>query len=142
MPSADVVCADTSAWIEYLRDSHHPVVHVTRDLLLTAKVCLADVVIGELLQGVRHTKERAIIEEFITTLPVLSGTTDTWKAAGYLSNQLTLRGKTSSLVDCYLASLAAAHDVAFLTCDRHFHSIQGALPRLQLRLMTGSTGTR
>ena len=134
MPNTELTCVDTSAWIEFFRDRPHPVVQVTRDLLLRAHACMADVVIGELFQGVRTPRERAVIEEVVETLPTLSGRPATWQAAGMLSAQATRRGKTLHLVDCYLAALAVERQVTLLTCDHHFEIAATFLPRLQVRL--------
>ena len=135
MPNAELTCVDTSAWVEFFRDRPHPVVQITRDLLMRAQVCLADVVIGELFQGVRTPRERAAIEECVETLPTLSGKPQTWQEAGLLSAQARTRGKTLHLVDCYLAALAAEHHVQLLTCDRHVEHILPLLPRLEVLLL-------
>ena len=74
MPSGELTCVETSAWIEYLRNTSHPIVAVTRELVTAARVCLADVVVGELFQVVRVPRERAILEEVADTISVLSGT--------------------------------------------------------------------
>ncbi len=134
MPLAESVCVDTSAWIEYLRDSRHPVASKTREHLLAARVCLADVVIGELFQGVRNHREQLILEEFVDTLPILTGTSQTWKAAGQLAASLKTHGKTLHLIDCYLATLAKEHGVSFLTCDGHFDILRTFLPQLQVQV--------
>lgn len=138
MPNADLTCVDTSAWIEYLRDSRHPVVQVTRELLVAARVCVADVVLGELFQGVRSPREQAIIEEFAQTLPILSGTPLTWKAAGQLAADARRHGKTLHLIDCYLASLVRERHAPFLTCDRHFEALQSLLPQLHIHLVSAT----
>ena len=135
MPNANLTCVDTSAWIEFFRDRPHPIVSVTRELLLRAQVCLADVVIGELFQGVKTPREQAILEEVVETLPVIAGTPATWQTAGELSAHARTRGKTLHLVDCYLAALAVEHHLIVLTCDRHFEILAPFLPRLQVRLL-------
>lgn len=136
MPPAELTCVDTSAWIEYLRGSPHPVVKQTRELVLAARVCLADVVVGELFQGVRHARERTIVEEIVETLPLLTGTVGTWKAAGHLSARLRAAGQTIHLIDCYLASLAQEHGVAVLTCDGHFTRLHAVLPHLMVHVVS------
>lgn len=134
MPNVEQTCVDTSAWIEFFRDRPHPVVQVTRELLRHAQVCLADVVIGELFQGVRTSRERAIIEECVKTLPTLSGTPAIWQRAGTVSAHARARGKTLHLIDCYLATLAEEHGAQLVSCDRHFELLQPFLPRLVVRL--------
>ena len=138
MSHAELTCVDTSAWIEYLRNSKHPVVPRTQELLLVAQVCVADVVIGELFQGVRSQRERAIIEEVVETLPVISGTPQTWKEAGQLAGRARSQGKTVHLLDCYLASLVQERGVAFLTCDGHFGILRAILPQLQVQVIVGT----
>src|SRR3989338_3893812 len=100
MPTANLTCVDTSAWIEYLRDSAHPATEATRELLTRAQVCLADVVVGELFQGGGSAREQRILEEFASTLPVLAGAHQTWKAAGTLAARARAGGKTLHLIDC------------------------------------------
>jgi predicted nucleic acid-binding protein len=138
MPSGELTCVDTSAWIEYLRNTSHPIVAVTRELVTAARICLADVVVGELFQGVRIPRERAILEEFADTIPVVSGTPATWKMAGQLAAEARARGKTLHLIDCYLARLALDHQVAVLTCDRHFETLQALLPHLSVQCVSAT----
>lgn len=135
MPHDKLTCVDTSAWIEYLRNSRHPVVAVTRELIGSARVCLLDAVIGELFQGARSAREQGILETFVDVVPVLSGTPQTWQAAGALSARARAAGKTLHLLDCYIATLAAQQHATLLTCDHHFAVIQPLLPHLQLYLM-------
>ena len=136
MPSAELACIDTSAWIEYLRNSHHPVVLRAQELLLAARVCLADVVVGELFQGARGVRERQILEEFAETLPTISGTPQTWKKAGELSARLKAHGTTVHLIDCYLATLAQEHRVSILTCDHHFTILRTHLSDLHAHVIS------
>ena len=110
--------------------------HITRVLLLGARVCLADVVIGELFQGVRTAQERAIIEEFTNTLPTLAGTPTMWKAAGQLVVEARGRDRTVHLIDSYLACLAKEHRASLLTCDRHFETFHTFLPQLHIDLIS------
>lgn len=138
MPSGELTCVDTSAWIEYFRNTSHPIVAITRELVTAARVCLADVVVGELFQGARVSRERAILEEVSDTIPMLSGTPTTWKTAGQLAAEAKTRGKTLHLIDCYLARLAVDHHVAVLTCDRHFETLQTLLPHLSVHCVSAT----
>lgn len=139
MPSGELrCCVDTSAWIEYFRNTSHPIVAVTRELVTAARVCLADVVVGELFHGARLPRERVILDEVAATIPVLSGTPATWKMAGQVAAEARTRGKTLHLIDCYLARLAIDHHVAVLTCDRHFETLQALLPQLSVHCVSAT----
>jgi len=139
MPPAELTCVDTSAWIEYFRNTPHPIVGLIRDLVAAARVCVADVVVGELFQGVRAPRERAILDVFADTIPVVAGTPAAWKAAGQLAAGARARGKTLHLIDCYLARLASEHRLAVLTCDRHFETLQTLVPHLSVQCVLSSS---
>jgi len=120
---AKLVFIDTSAWIEYLKRTAHP---VTKEIELalslnTAATC--QLVLAELIQGARSEKETALIIDLASVAKILKEGESTWQQAGFLANKLRKQGKTLSLIDCYLAILAKENKAVILTLDKHFSII-------------------
>lgn len=124
--ASDKVLVDTSAWIDFFhrKEPNHTVVG---GLMESWRVCCCGLVLAELVQGAKTSKERALLDDFPRTFDFLPDSTDLWVAAGRLSNDLSRAGRRVGLADCYLAVLAHAHGVAILSDDAHFETIRTIL---------------
>ena len=118
--SAKLVLVDTSAWIEYLKKTSHPVTKEIESVLLLNVAAACQLVLAELIQGVRSEKETELILDLASVVKILSESDSTWQQAGFLANKLRKQGKTISLIDCYLAVLAKENKAVILTLDKHF----------------------
>ena len=63
-----MVVIDTSAWIEFLNDTGHPVVDDIEHALDNELVCLGDLIFCEVLQGIRDTRERKKVKSLFGTM--------------------------------------------------------------------------
>lgn len=117
---AKIVFIDTSAWIEYLNKTSHPVVAEVEDALLLNTAVTCQLVLAELLQGAKSEREIELIKDLASIVKIVDESVYTWQNTGLLANKLRKHGKTLSLVDCYLAVLAKENKADILTLDKHF----------------------
>lgn len=128
--SAEKILIDTSVWIDYFQNKSFPISEEMDKILSEDKVYVPKIVIAELIQGARSSKEIAIIEDFLEAFHIIDQKEDTWIKAGRLSYDLKRRGKTIHILDCYIAILAQESGCKIFTLNRHFKHIQKVLPIL------------
>ncbi len=117
---------DTSVWIEYLR-GNQGIANLLIQMLNNRKVTAVSAVFGELLQGVRNKRERAVITGFWENLPSASET-GIFIEAGLLSLEYNLFTQGVGLIDCYILAYALQHDYAIWTLDK---KMQKAMDRIE-----------
>ncbi len=121
--SDGVILIDTSAWIEFLRDTGSPVCDEV-DRLLAAEIAICDPVRMEVLAGARdeaHLRQLRGLLARATALP--TGTTD-YESAAALYRICRRRGETvRKLVDCLIAAIAIRESVPILHADADFDAL-------------------
>ncbi len=117
------VFVDTSAWIEFFKKKE-PYYHIISDLIDNDKICCIGIVLAELLQGAKSTKELNTIKEFLHVFDFLPESEKLWEMAGELSFNLQGMGKRVGLSDCYIAVVTKAYNVTLLTLDKDFNVIK------------------
>ncbi len=123
MLPGNLVFIDTSAWMEYLKKTAHPVTKQIELALFFNTAATCQLVLAELIQGARSEKETALIIDLASVARILKEGESTWHQAGFLANKLKKQGKTLPLIDCYLAILAKENKAVVLTLDKHFSII-------------------
>jgi len=118
-----MILVDSSAWIELLRSTGHPV-HRTLKHHLAAGSPLAttEVVVMELLAGARNGRDRDRLRQRLLALPLLRlrGMPD-FESAADLYGRCRRRGETvRRLMDCLIAAVAIRERVTLLHNDRDF----------------------
>jgi predicted nucleic acid-binding protein len=126
--SAERVLVDTSVWVSYFRGGSPLISEKIDRLFAGAEVCVPKIVLAELIQGAKSEREISTIEDFSDAFTILDQSQETWLKAGQLSRQLKNRGKTTHLLDCYIAVIAKENACAILTVDDHFKEIQRVMP--------------
>jgi len=122
--SADRVLIDTSVWIEYFRRKSSPIAEKVERILDKDEVFVPKIVIAELMQGSKSTKELSILEDFFDAFRIIDQKEDSWVKAGNLSYQLKRKGKKIHLFDCYIAVIARDNECKIFTLNRQFREIQ------------------
>lgn len=119
-----MILADTSAWVEFLRDTRSPVCDEV-DRLLDAGLAVTEAVRMEVLAGARsdaHLRQLRGLLSRAELLPVQS--TDFDLAAG-LFLTCRQRGQTvRRLADCLIAAVAVRRQVPVLHADRDFEALE------------------
>ena len=118
-----MILVDTSAWIELLRASGHPV-HVTlrHHLERRSPIATTEPIIMELLAGTRRRREHLSMRARLVALPrlTLRGLAD-FEAAAELYRACRGKGATiRKLMDCLIAAVAIREHATVLHNDRDF----------------------
>jgi predicted nucleic acid-binding protein len=121
-----LILVDTSAWIEYLRDTTHPVTEILDTLLQTGdEIVTTEPVVMEVLAGARTPEELEDLREQLLAFPLLhlEGLTD-FEEAARIYRACREAGETvRSQIDCLIAVPAIRVGAAILQADRDFDVI-------------------
>ena len=115
------IIADTSIWIEFLKNSKD-IFPLMQKLLEKNCIVAAECIFGELLQGVKTNRERDIILGYWEHLPK-TDESDVWIDAGIYSNENKLLGKGIGLIDSALIILAVKNKLRLWTLDKKLKKI-------------------
>jgi predicted nucleic acid-binding protein len=111
---------DTSAWVEFLRDTGSEVCDRV-DALLEGEVAVCEPVVMELLAGARSEAQLGDLRRLLArciTLPTASGD---YEMAAAIFRQCRRGGKTPrKMMDCLIAAVAIRNEVALLHHDQDF----------------------
>jgi predicted nucleic acid-binding protein len=118
-----MIILDTSVWIEFLKNNpdHFPVISA---LLEQREVLAIEPVFGELLQGVKSQRERAVIKGYYDYLPKIAFK-EAFIEAGVYSSEHKLLDKGVGLIDALIIVYAIKSAAQVWTLDK---KLQSALP--------------
>ena len=115
-----MILIDTSAWIEFLRDTGSAVC-MSVDDLLSEEVAICDVVRMEVLAGARNESHLQSLRRLLARSTLISTIRADYENAALLYRRCRSRGETvRKLVDCLIASVAIRTGVPILHDDRDF----------------------
>ncbi|MCI5162804.1 MAG: PIN domain nuclease [Candidatus Electrothrix sp. AX5] len=114
------VLIDTSAWIDFFRDTGGAVGDMVAELIQLDQAYLTGPVMAELLHGAKGKREMKNLEAVFATIPILDITGEDWLATGNSLQALRKKGCTVPLTDVLIASVAQRNNMAVLTLDKHF----------------------
>ncbi|MXX93991.1 MAG: PIN domain nuclease [Chloroflexi bacterium] len=115
-----MILVDTSAWVEFLRNSGSAVCDRVDDLL-EDEIAICDVVRMELLAGARDEHHLQSIRRLLARATLVPTVRADYENAAMLYRQCRNRGETvRKLVDCLIAAVAIRSEVAILHGDRDF----------------------
>ena len=120
-----MVIIDTSVWVQGFRLNAAPERLEVDRLLARDEAAMVGVVLAEVLQGARNPRELEELRAWLTALPYLEKTRDTWARVGDLSYQLRRNGTPMGILDLLIGTMALEHDCAVYTLDEHFQRIPG-----------------
>ncbi len=120
-----MIVVDTSAWIEFLRDTGSPAC-VAVDRLLDADLAVCDAISMEILAGARDEHHLARLRGLLSRAMMLPTTPADFDEAAALYRLCRSRGETvRKLIDCLIAAVTIRADAELLHADVDF----GALAR-------------
>jgi predicted nucleic acid-binding protein len=115
-----VILLDTSAWVEFLRDTGSSVCQRVDDLL-PADFAVCDPVRMEVLAGARDERHLAALRGLLARGVVLPVGPVEYEEAAALYRSCRRRGRTvRKLIDCLIAACAITADVPVLHADADF----------------------
>ena len=118
------VIVDTCIWIEFFRTKSE-ISNRLRDLIANNLVVGTGIILAELLQGTKTSKEQDIVINIFDTLEYIEITKKLWIESGNLACELRSNGKAIPLSDIMLACCAREHQLHIFTIDKHFQDIPG-----------------
>lgn len=116
---------DTCAWIDFFRGRQTPLANALEQALLTGEVVTCGVILLELLQGIKNSREEDLVKNALLALPHLEMNRDLWFKAGKLAALLRSKGHTLPLSDIIIAATALECRCTVLSVDRHFEKVEG-----------------
>ena|SRR3990167_788319 len=113
---------DTSIWIEIER-KNPKIQKLVIPLIESNKVVLVDLIIAELLRGVRNVDDYDKLKKELLSFEIL---TSNWLDVSLLAFEVARRGHNPPLADLYIATCALENNRILITQDRDFLEIQKA----------------
>jgi len=115
-----MILVDTSAWIEFLRDTGSPTCEAV-DRLLAQDIAICDAVRMEILAGARDDAHLQLLRGLLARATVLSTDAADYETAAALHRACRRQGATvRKLIDCLIAAVAIRAHVAVLHTDADF----------------------
>ena len=119
---------DTSAWIEFLRDTGSPAC-IRVGALLGTELATCDAIRMELLAGARSERHRRDLGRLIARAALVPMQPSDFDQAAALYRQCRRRGETVRvLMDCLIGALAIRSDLPVLHCDGDFDALARHTP--------------
>ena len=138
---AAVIVVDTSAWVEFLRDTGSPTCVRVKELL-GADLATCDAIRMEVLAGARNERHRRDLGRLIARAALVPMRPDDFDQAAALYRQCRRRGETVRvLMDCLIAAVHPRRPAASalrcrLRCPRTTHA---ATPRYDMTVRFPAT---
>ena len=115
-----MILIDSSAWIEFLRDTGSPTC-LSVDELLGTDIAICEPVWMEILAGARDDRHLADLRKLLATAALLPTQSVDYEEAAALYRSCRRGGETPrKLIDCLIAAIAIRSHVAILHADGDF----------------------
>jgi len=132
-----VIVVDTSVWIDVLNDTPAPQAQRCVQLIESGEpIALTDVILTEVLQGLRSDREAALVERHLRAFPILRlEELDDFVLAAKLYRAARRAGVTiRKTLDCLIAAPCVRTGAPLLHADGDFDRLATCAP---LRIWTG-----
>jgi predicted nucleic acid-binding protein len=118
-----VIIVDTSAWIEFLRDTGSPVCNAV-DQLLAEGIAICDAVSMEVLAGARSEQHLVQLRGLLARATLVSITADDYDQAAALYRTCRRNGETvRRMIDCLIAAVTIRSNASILHADVDFDAL-------------------
>ena len=115
-----MILVDSSAWVEYLRNTGSPVCNSTREAL-ASEVAICDAVRMEVLAGARDESHLTSLRRLLARAVDIPIESTDYEDAAALYRRCRRRGETPrKLIDCLIASVAIRTGTPILHSDADF----------------------
>ena len=115
-----MILVDTSAWIEFLRNTGSTVCHVV-DEMLAQEIAVCDAVRMEVLAGARDESHLRSLRRLLARAAVIPVLATDYDDAAALYRSCRQQGETvRKLIDCLIASVAIRAEAPILHNDADF----------------------
>ena len=118
-----MILIDTSAWIEFLRDTRSPICERV-EVLLESEIATCDVIRMEVLVGARDERHLNDLRRLLAMATHIATLPTDYDDATALFRTCRQRGGTvRKLIDCLITAIAIRVDVPILHNDRDFQEL-------------------
>ena len=118
-----MILIDTSAWIEFLRDTRSPICERV-EVLLESEIATCDVIRMEVLAGARDERHLNDLRRLLAMATHIATLPTDYDDAAALFRTCRQRGGTvRKLIDCLITAIAIRVDVPILHNDRDFQEL-------------------
>jgi len=115
-----LILVDTSAWVEFLRDTGSPICMRVDDLL-DGQIATCDPIRMEVLAGARDESHLNALRRLLARASVVDLVPGDYEDAAALYRTCRRRGETvRKLIDCLIGAIAIRADVPVLQADSDF----------------------
>lgn len=115
-----MILIDTSAWIEFLRNTNSPTCERVEEIL-AHDIAVADPIRMEVLAGARSEQHLIRLRRLLARGTVLHTNAGDYDQAAVLYRQCRSNGETvRKLIDCLIAAVAIRNDIAIVHLDADF----------------------
>jgi predicted nucleic acid-binding protein len=115
-----MILIDTSAWIEFLRDTASPTCERVQELL-AHDIAVADPIRMEVLAGARDEAHLIQLKRLLARGVILHTNPIDYDQAAILYRQCRAKGETvRKLIDCLIAAVAIRNEIVVLQLDSNF----------------------
>ena len=121
-----MILVDTSVWIDFFKGVGSEYQQRLHDLIAEGRdICLADVILTEILQGIKRDKEFEDVRSYLLEFRCYSGRgVDTFVKAAQIYRACSKKGRTvRKTIDCIIASIAIENDLEIFHNDMDFDLI-------------------
>ena len=129
-----MILVDTSAWVEYTRDTGSP---VCRELqaLVDEELAICGVIRMELLAGARDEAELRRVYALLSRASIISTLPTDYDEAATLYRQCRRHGQTvRNMIDCLIAAVAIRVGAPVLHMDRDYNILARHTPMQSYQL--------
>jgi predicted nucleic acid-binding protein len=126
-----VIVVDTSIWVGILNDTDVPIVARARELIeQDAPIALTDVILTEVLQGLRRDEDVSVVETYLGAFPILRlADLDDFRVAASLYRTARRTGITvRKTLDCLIAASCIRADAPIMHADTDFDRLASCTP--------------
>ena len=118
-----MILIDTSAWVEFLRDTGSPVCNLV-DELLAEEIAVCDAVRMEILAGARDESHLRSLQRLLARATVIGTQRTDYEDAAALYRRCRSQGETvRKLIDCLIAAAAIRADAPIVHNDADFDAL-------------------
>lgn len=123
-----MIVIDTSAWVDFLRDTGSPVC-LAVERLLGDDIAICDPMSMEVLAGARNEAHLAQLRGLLARATVLPTRSEDYDSAAALYRNCRVQGATvRRMIDCLIAAVAIAADAEVLHAVADFDALAAHTP--------------
>lgn len=118
-----MILVDTSVWIDFLKGANNPYRKTLHSLIENDEdICLCDIIIMEILQGIKEDKQHKEIKDYLLAFPVLKAIPiKTYIHAAEIYRLCRKTGCTiTKPIDCLISAIAIENNAVLLHNNADF----------------------